>query len=99
MDTSAFTQLAVSHSTSKFYEYETNKAVHRDYVELTGYEKKLFNLGFIGIIDEVIMTRNTSLFSIEQEKFFRQYVLEANTNELSGVMDQFDNFLGTFREV
>jgi len=101
MDAEAFAQVATCYSPSKFFNYEDSKAIYREYPKLDGTINYVFNEGFVPVIDSVIESDNVTLFSKEQETFFRLYIDAADNFiidgvALDGVLKQFDEFLGSY---
>ena len=80
---------------TKFYEGETGKSIHREYDSITGVDTKVFTEKFIKVLDSAIINNNKYLLTKEQVAFFDTYCEEAD-DILSPVMLQFDTFLGSY---
>ena len=87
---------------SLFRTMESGKSIFINDKDLYGFDTANFSLNFIPLLDKSIVEDNLHVISIEQQRFLQRYFEEANKLmeedlELSKVMKEFDNFLGSYK--
>ena len=86
---------------SLFRTMESGKSIFLNNKDLYGLDTANFSLNFIPLLDKSIVEDNLYVISIEQQRFLQRYFEEAyklmeEDLELSKVMKEFDNFLGSY---
>ena len=80
---------------------------HNLQVSILGDTQFKFTDNFANIVNLMVMSNNRYLFTKEQEKFFREFLVEAEkvtagqigVDEMTNKMQQFNTFLGTYEGV